>query len=365
MHKIKDITSYLESIAPIALQESYDNAGLITGDPEVEVTGALITLDSTEEVVDEAISKGCNLIIAHHPIIFKGLKQLNGKNYVERTIIKAIKNDIAIYAIHTNLDNVINGVNGKIAEKLGLSNCSILLPKSSTLSKLVTFSPKANTTEVLNALHDAGAGSIGEYDQCSFKTAGEGSFRPSVNANPHIGKSGEVERVNEDRIEVVVPSHAKQRVLSVLLATHPYEEVAYFLTEIDNHDQSIGSGIIGQLDKPMKSSEFLQYLKDRMNLNIIRHTTSVHDSIQKIAICGGAGSFLLSTAIRNKADVFITGDFKYHEFFDAEDHLMIADIGHYESEVFTKELIYDILSEKFTKFALNLSEINTNPISYF
>jgi len=365
MHKIKDIINYLEEIAPSAYQESYDNAGLITGNQQADVTGVLITLDSTESVIEEAITKECNLVIAHHPIVFKGLKKITGKNYVERTIIKAIKHDIAIYAIHTNLDNIINGVNQKIADKLGLNKLRILQPKSSTLSKLVTLSPKKYTQKITQALHDAGAGHIGQYDQCSFSTEGIGSFRPSELADPHIGTEDQQESVTEDRIEVILPTHLQHNILAALHEAHPYEEVAYYLSAISNKNQEVGAGIIGELGASMSSPEFLQYLKEKMELKVIRHTNAIHDKIQKIAICGGAGSFLLPHAIRSQADVFITGDFKYHEFFDAEDHLMIADIGHYESEVFTKELIHDILSQKFASFAFNLSEINTNPISYF
>ena len=365
MHKIKDIIGYLEGIAPSAYQESYDNAGLITGNPQMDVTGVLITLDSTEAIIDEAIVKQCNLVIAHHPIIFKGLKQLIGKNYVERTIIKAIKHDIAIYAIHTNLDNVIDGVNHKIADKLGLRNLQILQPKTSTLTKLVTFTPKTHTQSVLQAMHKVGAGSIGNYDQCSFTIEGSGVFRPNEVAKPYIGNQAIIEQVTEDRIEVILPTHLQHEILISLKEAHPYEEVAYYLSELSNKNQEVGAGIIGELKVSMSSNDFLSYLKDKMQLKTIRHTIPTSESIKKIAICGGAGSFLLSQAIRQKADVFVTGDFKYHEFFDAEDHLMITDIGHYESEVFTKELIYDILSKKFTKFALNLSKINTNPISYF
>ena len=365
MHKIKDILNYLETIAPSAYQESYDNTGWTTGNKQDEVTGVLITLDTTEAVIDEAISTNCNLIIAHHPILFKGLKKITNENYVERTIIKAIKHNIAIYAIHTNLDNIFHGVNHKIAEKLVLQNLRILQPKVGILYKLVTLCPKANTRSVTEALHKAGAGHLGNYDHCSFKTEGTGSFRANEAANPHIGKPGVLESVTEDRIEVILPAYLQQKILTALMEAHPYEEVSYYISEIINKNQQVGSGMIGQLQTPMPVDDFLNYLKEKMQLKIIRHTIAIHQKIQTIAVCGGAGSFLLKEAIGQKADVFITSDFKYHEFFDAENHLMIADIGHYESEVFTKELIYDILSKKFTKFALNLSKINTNPIKYF
>ena len=364
MTKIKDIIQYLETIAPPAYQEGYDNARLITGSMQMEVSNVLITLDVTEDVVEEAISKSCNLIIAHHPIVFKGLKSLTGNNYVERTVIKALKNDVAIYAIHTNLDNVFNGVNKKICDKIGLRNTRVLLPKTQILSKLVTFIPRKDTAKVLDALHAAGAGNIGNYSHCSFKTEGIGTFRPNEDANPHIGSVHTQEMVEEDRVEMILPSYLENAVVAALHQAHPYEEVAYFISTLNNANQQVGSGMIGELAEAMEPFEFLKHLKDSMDLNCIRHTKLLDKKVKKVAVCGGSGSFLLSKAKSKKADVYITGDFKYHEFFDAEDSLIIADIGHYESEVFTKELIHDILSKKFTTFALNLSETVTNPISY-
>lgn len=362
--KIKEIISSLESWAPSSYQESYDNSGLIVGDGNVELTKALITLDATEDVIDEAINEGCNLVIAHHPIVFRGLKQLNGKNYVERVVIKAIKNDVAIYAIHTNLDNVNTGVNYKIAEKIGLKELKILAPKSETLSKLVTFVPTESKETVLETLFDAGAGEIGNYDQCSFQLEGTGTFRPNEKANPHIGEQNKLEEVRETRIEVIFPSHLQGKVLGSLKQAHPYEEVAYYLSSLVNKNQEVGSGMIGTLEEPIEAMEFLSSLKEKMELNCIRHTPIVKEKVRKIAICGGAGSFLLSKAKGQGADVFVTGDFKYHEFFDAEDKIIIADIGHYESEKYTKDLIYDYLKENFTNIALRLSNVNTNPINY-
>lgn len=364
MTKIKDIIQYLEGIAPAAYQEGYDNSQLITGNSNAPVTNLLITLDVTEEVVQEAVDKDCNMIVAHHPIVFKGLKSLTGKNYVERTVIKAIKHDIAIYAIHTNLDNVFNGVNKKISDKIGLKNTRILAPKKQMLSKLVTFIPKNDTQKVLETLHAAGAGHVGNYTHCSFRVEGTGTFKPNDEANPHIGQANQQEEVAENRIEMILPSHLEGKVLAALRQAHPYEEVAYFMTTLTNSNQEIGSGMIGELEEEMEPFQFLKHLKNSMALTCVRHTKPLSENIRKVAVCGGSGSFLLSNAISKGADVFITADFKYHEFFDAENKIVIADIGHYESEVFTKELINEILSKKFTTFALNLSETVTNPISY-
>ncbi|MCA6073297.1 Nif3-like dinuclear metal center hexameric protein [Fulvivirga sedimenti] len=364
MMKIKDIIQHLEQIAPPSYQESYDNSGLLTGSPSDEVSGILVTLDVTEAVVDESVAKGCNLIIAHHPIIFTGLKKLTGANYVERTVIKAIQNNIAIYAIHTNLDNVRWGVNNKIADKLGLINRKVLAPKEGLLMKLETYVPNAQKKAVLEALFEAGAGKIGQYDECSFQIKGVGTFRGSSASNPFIGKPGILEEANEIKIEVIFPAFRKPMIISALRDSHPYEEIAYYLTSLENAYQDIGSGLIGMLKEPMEPIDFLNHLKDSMNLKVLRHTPITSSRIKKISICGGSGGFLLKKAMSVEADIFITSDMKYHEYFDAEGRIIIADIGHYESEVYTKELIYDTLTEKFSNFAVNLSETVTNPISY-
>jgi len=361
---VKDITSYLESIAPLALQESYDNSGLLVGDYESKVDSILLTLDVTSEVVKEAIEKKCNLIIAHHPFIFSGLKNITGKNDIEKCVILAIKNNISIYAAHTNLDNVINGVNQKFATKLGLKNQRILVPKSNELKKLTTYVPLVNTEDVLEALSKAGAGNIGEYEQCSFIQKGIGSFKPSVNASPHIGTPTILEHVEENRIEVLVPSTKVNKVLKVLFEVHPYEEVAYYLSSLENKNQEIGSGMIGELTKELPPQKFLEHLKVSLNLDIIKYTP-FSKKIKKVAICGGSGKFLLQNAINENVDAYVSSDFKYHEYFEAEKQLMIADIGHYESEVNTKELFYEVLSEKFDNIALVFSETNTNPIRYY
>lgn len=365
MTKIKEVIHYLEQIAPRSYQESYDNAGLITGNPDQQVTNVLVSLDAVETIVEEAIERNCNMIVAHHPIIFRGLKSLTGKNYVERTVIKAIKHDIAIYAIHTNLDNVYYGVNHKICQKLGLQNLRILAPKSATLHKLVTFVPIENAEQVLQALSKAGAGNIGNYKNCSFQITGTGTFQPNELANPHIGEKGKLEHVEEKRIEVIFPAYLSAQVLAAMREAHPYEEVAYYLQALENENQEVGAGMIGELQAPMEEREFLHYLKEKMHVSLIRHTHFLSKAVQRIAVSGGAGSFLLSQAIRQKADVFVSADFKYHEFFDADQHILVADISHYESEIFTKDLLGELLSEKFVNFAVHLAKTNTNPVFYF
>lgn len=365
MELLKNITSYLENIAPLKYQENYDNAGLITGNQNMEITGAILALDSTEAVIDEAIEKNCNLVIAHHPIVFSGLKKINGKNYIERTIIKAIKNDIAIYGIHTNLDNVHNGVNAKICETLGLTNCKILAPKNDLLKKLVVFVPVAEADTIRKALFDAGCGAIGNYDECSFNSNGTGTFRASENANPYIGKIGLQHQEPEIRIETIFESINQSRIIKALHQVHPYEEVAYDIYPLANHYQNVGSGMVGDFETEMNEVDFLRFLKTKMQTECIRHTKLLDSKIKRVAVCGGAGSFLLNDAIASGAQVFVTGDYKYHQFFDADGQIIIADIGHYESEQFTKQLLYDLLKRNFNTFALHLTKVSTNPVNYF
>ncbi|HSF52491.1 MAG TPA: Nif3-like dinuclear metal center hexameric protein [Algoriphagus sp.] len=363
-YKIQDVISYLEQVAPPSYQESYDNATLICGDRKAALKGILCTLDCTEDVVDEAISLGINLIVAHHPIVFKGLKSLTGKNYVERTVIKAIKNDIAIYAIHTNLDHVATGVNKRICDRLGLTNTKILLPKKQILNKLVFFVPVEDKNKVLDAVFAAGAGKIGEYKDCSFQVEGMGTFTPSENANPHIGQRGTPQFEKETRVEVMLPAFLSNRVISAMKKAHPYEEVAFYLSTLENENQEVGAGMVGEFENPMDELDFLDYLKEKMNLKVLKHTPLTTKKIRKVAVCGGAGIFLLSDAKKSGADVFVTSDVKYHEFFDAEGQLILCDIGHYESEIFTKELLGEHLSQNFPNIALYLTKVVTNPTSY-
>ncbi len=362
--KINEITSFLEAIAPLGYQEDYDNAGLIVGNPNAEVNSAMISLDCTEAVVDEAIQNGCKLIISHHPIVFRGLKKLNGSTYVERVVMKAIKHDIALYAIHTNYDNVADGVNRKICDILGLKNCSILSQKSD-LRKLVTFCPLSHAIEVRDALFAAGAGQIGNYSECSFNIEGTGTFKASDNADPYVGQAGERHHEAEVRIETIYPKNIERKLLVALLQAHPYEEVAYDCYDVANANQGYGSGMIGWLDRELSEGEFLGILADRFKAKAIRHTALRNKPVKRVAVCGGAGSFLLKDAIRAGADFYVSADFKYHEFFDADGHIVIADIGHFESEQFTQDALYEIITKKFPNFALRLTNQNTNPINYY
>lgn len=362
---VKDVVAKLEALAPKSLQESYDNAGLLVGNSDMKITGITVSLDCTEAVIDDAIAAGCNFIVSHHPIIFKGLKSLTGKNYVERTVIKAIENGIALYAIHTNLDNVMLGVNHKIAERLGLVNCKVLAPKTGLLRKLVVFCPDKDADKVRGAMFWAGAGHIGNYDKCSFNSVGTGTFRAGLGANPAVGQIGQLRNESEVKIEVILPDYAQSKVIAAMKSTHPYEEVAYDLFVLANEHQEIGSGLIGNLPHPISESEFLTLLKNKMNTGCIRHTAFTGKKVSTIALCGGSGSFLLGNAITSGADVYVSADFKYHEFFDAEGRLLITDIGHYESEQFTMHLLHDFLTENFPTFAVRLTEVNTNPLNYY
>lgn len=364
--KIAQITNFLETLAPLSYQEDYDNAGLIVGQPQDEVQAALVSLDCTEAVVDEAIAKGCGMIVSHHPIVFKGLKRFNQKNYVERVVMKAIKNNIALYATHTNLDHVQHGVNAEICKRLAIQNPVILSPKKAMLKKLVTFCLPKDVEAIKNALFSAGAGNINNYSECSFAVQGQGTFKAAENANPHVGQIGQRANETEHRIEVIYKVESERQIIVALLEAHPYEEVAYDIYQLDNALQTVGAGMVGNLAQPVPLFDFFNQLKKQMGAKVIRHTQPLaKQMVQKVAVCGGSGSFLLKQAIASGADVFVTADFKYHEFFDAEDKIVIADIGHYETEQFTSNMLIANIQEKFPNFAVYLTEHNTNPINYF
>lgn len=362
--KISAIISYLETLAHPSLQEHYDNAGLITGNETWDCTGIICSLDATEEVVKEAIDKRCNLIVAHHPVIFGGLKKINGKNYVEQTVITAIKNDIAVYAIHTNLDNVLSGVNGKIASMLGLQNQLVLSEKEGTLKKLFTFVPVAKAEQVRDAIFEAGGGYIGNYSECSFNAEGTGTFKAGHQADPYVGEPGKRHYEKEVKLEVIFPAYLENKLVYTLKAAHPYEEVAYDVVFLSNTHSGIGAGIIGNMADAMDEKQFLQLLKSTFGTPVIRHTILTGRPVKKVAICGGAGSFLISKALASGADAYVTADMKYHEFFDANGRMLIADIGHYESEQFTIALLQEVLAKKFPTFAVLKTGVITNPVHY-
>lgn len=362
--KLKELLQSLHNWAPPSFQEGYDNSGLLVGDVNQKVTGVIVSLDCTEPVVQEAKSKGCNVVIAHHPIVFGGLKRFTGSNYVERTVIQAIKNDIAIVSIHTNLDHISSGVNAKIGDLLGIQNRSILKPMQGHLLKIQVFVPKSNTEEVSKAMFSAGAGGIGNYDSCSFRNSGIGTFRAGKDSRPYVGEIGKIHSEEEDQLAVVVHKHKLHEVVAAMQKTHPYEEVAYDVFELQNQDKFNGAGMYGELPEPVSTLEFIQKVKNTFNCGVVKYTKPHVEEIKTVAWCGGAGSFLLNNAKKSGADIFITGDYKYHQFFDAENEIIIADIGHFESEQFTKELIVDFLGENFSTFAVHLSEVNTNPVNY-
>ena len=351
-------------MAPLAYAEDFDNVGLLIGNQEEEATGILVCHDALESVIDEAIAKNCNLVVCFHPIIFSGLKKIMGKNYVERSVIKAIKNDIAIYAVHTALDNHKDGVNKIFSDALGLINTKILVPKQNFIQKLVTYTISENVEKVRNALFDAGAGKIGNYEDCSFNSKGIGTYMGNENSNPEIGERFEFVENEEIKIEVTFEKHLQSKILKALFTNHVYEEVAYEIYDLQNSHQNIGLGMIGELEKPMNETEFLTFVKEKMQCGGIRHSSFIGKPIHKVAVLGGSGSFAIKNAIQAKADVFLTADLKYHNFYEAENQLLLADIGHFESERFTKNYIVDFLKKKMPNFAVNFSEENTNPVKY-
>ena len=363
--KLKILSSYLDSAVPLSFQEDYDNSGLQIGLPEREISSAMVTLDVTDEVIDEAVSEDCDIIVSHHPLIFKGIKRISDKTFTERILYKAIKNDIAIYSAHTNLDIFRDGVSRKMADKLNLKEIKILSPLKNRLLKLVTFIPESYLEKVRSSLFEAGAGVTGNYDQCGFVTSGIGSFRGGDNTRPFIGKKGTVHYEKEVRFETVLFSHLKEKVINILLAAHPYEEVAYDLYELNNDNSGVGIGCIGKFKDSLDDEVFLKFVSEVFDAKGLRYSKPTGKRIQKVAVCGGSGISLLNLAIASGVDAFITSDIKYHNFFDADNKVMVVDIGHFESEKFSTEILYDLIVKKFPKFAVRFSGTNTNPINYF
>lgn len=362
--QIKDITNYIEELAPLSYAEDFDNVGLLIGNYATEVTGVLVTLDTLEQTIDEAIKKKCNLIVSFHPIIFGGLKKINGNNYVERVVLKAIQHNIAIYATHTALDNSNNGVSAKMCEVLGLENPHVLLPKRGVIKKLTTYVPFAEANNLRQKLFETGAGNIGNYENCSFNIEGKGSFKGNENSNPTVGKRGELMFEEETCIFVIFEARLEGNILKTLFKNHPYEEIAYEIVTLDNPNQNIGMGMIGELPLKMNEKDFLKLVKSTFKTDCVRHSELLGKPIKKVAVLGGSGSFAIKNAIMANADAYISADFKYHEFYKAEKRILLTDVGHYESEQFTKKLLVDYLTKKFSTFAIILSEKSTNPIHY-
>lgn len=361
---VNEIAKVLEELAPLAHAEDFDNVGLLVGDPKMKVEGVLVTLDTLENVVEEAIEKKCNLIVSFHPIIFKGLKRLTGSNYVERVVLKAIANNIAIYSMHTALDNSKMGVNAKICEVLGLKNPEILIPRAKSIKKLITYAPMADAEQIKLALFKAGAGDIGKYSNCSYSLEGIGSYKAENGANPTIGKIGEVHFEKETQINVIYSFEKEKAILNALFDAHPYEEVAYEVLTLENTNQDLGMGMVGTLDSEMDEKAFLLSVKERMNASVVRHSKLLGKKVKKIAVLGGSGAFAISASKKAGADILVTADLKYHDFYQAENQLVVADIGHFETEQFTKDLLVDYLTKKIPNFAVSLSESITNPIKY-
>jgi dinuclear metal center YbgI/SA1388 family protein len=362
--KIKEILSVLEEMAPLAYAEDFDNVGLLVGDQNAEATGLLVCHDALENVIEEAIAKQCNLVVCFHPILFSGIKKITGKNYVERAIIKAIKNDIAIYAVHTALDNHQEGVNKIFCNSLGLKNAKILIPKQNFIKKLVTYTIPENAEKLRNALFDAGAGNIGNYEDCSFNTKGIGTYMGNENSNPQLGERFEFVQTSEIKIEVTFEKYLEEKILKALFKSHVYEEVAYEIYNLENKHQNIGLGMIGEFENPINENDFLLLVKAKMQSDGIRHSAFTGKPIKKVAVLGGSGSYAIKNAILAGADAFLTADLKYHQFYEAENQLLLADIGHFESERYTKNYIVDFLRKKILNFAIILSEENTNPVKY-
>src|SRR5690606_19345081 len=362
---VQEVINHLEAFSPLAYAEDFDNVGLLVGNKNMPITGILVTLDTLETVVDEAIETKCNLIVSFHPIIFKGLKKLTGNTYVERVVIKAIKHDIAIYSMHTSLDNAFQGVNDMICNQLQLTNKQILIPQKQTIKKLTTYVPVEEAEQLRTALFKAGAGNIGNYSDCSFNVEGTGTFNGNDHSNPTKGEKGQIHYEKETQISVTYAKHLESQILKALFKTHSYEEVAYEITTLENTNQHIGMGMIGDLSTAMDEADFLNYVKVHMNTTHIRHSGFLNEKIQKVAVLGGSGSFAIDAAKRAGADAFITSDLKYHDFFTAENSILLVDIGHYESEQFTKNILVAYLTKKITNFAVVLSKTITNPVKYF
>ncbi|QJP34435.1 Nif3-like dinuclear metal center hexameric protein [Nonlabens sp. Ci31] len=362
--KIKDVIAHLEVLAPRFYAEDFDNTGLLTGEKTTDLTGILVTLDCLENVVDEAIDNNCNLIVSFHPIIFSGLKHLQPDDYVRKAVVKAIKNDIAIYATHTALDLAKGGVSYRMAQEMGLNNVKTLIPKSQLIKKLVTYIPQDHFEEVKEALFAAGAGTLGNYSECSFSTDGEGTFRGNEWSKPQLGEALKRSTVKEKALSITFLPHLEAAIKATLINFHPYEEVSFEISTLENSYQNIGMGVIGDLAEALETEEFLRKTKSVFKTGVVRSSFSRKRTIKKVALLGGSGAFAIKNALQSGADAYITADLKYHDFFQGQD-LLLCDVGHYESEQFTKNLLHEYLKEKFSNFAVLCAQARTNPVNYF
>ena len=363
---IKDVTTFLEQKFPLYLQEDFDNCGVQCGDVRQEISGAMVCFEMSEQVIDEAIDKGCNLVISHHPLMLKrGICKIVPTDRVGAMICKALAHNMVLYSMHTNIDSGEGGGNDAFAEKLRLRNVKVLEPHKGMYRKLVVFVPKENAETLKSALFAVGCGVQGNYDSCGYTLHGQGQFRPLEGANPHIGEENHLEHVDEERVEMIYPTGLQRAVVQAIYDNHPYEEPAFDLLPLENESRTIGLGRIGELPKELPVSDFLGYLKDNLGFIHCRYCGDETKMIRKVAVCGGGGSSFIDLAIASGADAYVSGDFKYHDFFKSYQKTLLVDIGHYEGEFFIKNIIFNLLNEKFSTFATLISKMESLEVKFF
>jgi len=362
--KIKEVISFLENKFPLSWQEDFDNSGIQCGDKERDITGVVVCFDMSEVVIEEAISKGANMVVSHHPIIYRDvIKRIEPTNRVGKILCKALENKILLYSMHTNIDSGKAGGNSLFAQKLELQKLSVLSPKENEFCKLVVFVPSENSVFLRDALFKAGCGNIGNYSHCSFSCEGIGSFKPLADANPHIGQHNRIERVEEERIEMIFSKIKKRQIVEALYQHHPYEEPAFDIFALENTNKDIGLGRVGFLPQPMVAADFIHYVKQKLNVELVRFSGNSKAEISKVAVCGGGGASHIKDALTAGADAYITGDLKYHDFFIPENKMLLVDIGHFEGEHFIREIITSLLKEKFKNFSTYFTEVESPVIT--
>lgn len=362
---IKEVTQFLESRFPLYLQEDFDNCGVQCGNVNNEISGAMVCFEMTEKIIDEAISKNCNLVISHHPLILKrGITKIVPSDRVGAMICKALANNMVLYSMHTNIDSGEGGGNDVFAEKLGLSDVKVMAPVKGLYRKLVVNVPAEHSEKLKEALFKIGCGQQGNYQKCSYSTLGKGQFEPNGEAKPFIGTQNNLEKVEEERIEMIYPAYLQHAVIQAIYENHPYEEPAFDLFSLENTERKVGLGRIGELPEEMDCKEFFSYLKEKLNLEHLRYCGDEGKKIRRVAVCGGGGAGFIDTAIALNADAYVSGDFKYHDFFKSHSGTVLVDIGHYEGECFIKNIIFNLLKEKFTTFAVLSSEFENLNVKY-